>query len=724
MNIEYKNNIFHLYNDKISYIFKIVKDKYLMHCYYGRRIKEYNESRKNYLYDRGFCSNPCPEDKTFSLDTILREYPDCNQGDFRNPAYVLENQQCEYVTRFYYKGYKIFDGKKTPKGLPNVYVKSKEEAKTLEITLEDKILEAEIKLNYTIYEKYPVIVRNVEIYNNSNKKINIKNLMSMSIDFQDSNWDILTLCGSHVNEKNMYRRKIISDTILIESSRGTSSPQSTPFIGLLRPQTTEDYGEVIGINMIYSGNFSGIVQRNQYGTVRLQLGMNNNTFCWTLESNESFVSPEVVMVYSYEGLNGMSKTFHDIYRSRVCRGYYKYKERPILLNSWEAMYFDVNEKNILDLAKQAADLGIELLVLDDGWFKGRNSDTTSLGDWIVDKDKFPNGLKYISDEFKKIGIDFGIWFEPEMISEKSDLYKEHPDWIIRSNSYKPILSRNQYVLDLSNKDVCIYLIEAISKVLEENNISYVKWDMNRHITDLASSTTKNYGEISHKYVLGLYYILDELNKRFPYVLFESCSSGGGRFDAGMLYYMPQTWTSDNTDAIARLKIQQGTSILFPPITMGCHVSQVPNHQVGRITPLETRFDVASGGNLGYELDLNKLTLEEKQKIKKQICFYKKIREIVQFGTYYRLIDVFNENCCAWEIISKDKKDILVTYIQILSQAAYQVPIINLKGLDKNAKYMELESGNIYGGDELMFLGITIPRERADFKSWRFHFKKI
>ena len=725
MNIEFleQENTFHLYNEQISYLFQIVKGKYLMHCYYGRRLKEYHGSRKNYIYDRGFCSNPDPEDKTFSLDTILREYPDYSHGDFRNPAYVLESEDGDTVTRFYFKEYQIITGKKTPKGLPNLYVESEKEAMTLEIILSDEQLHAELILNYTIYRDYPVITRNVEVYNHSKKKLKIKNLMSMSIDLQESNWDILTLGGSHVNEKNIYRRKVTSDTILIESSRGASSPQSTPFIGLLRSETTEELGEAIGINFIYSGNFTGIVQKNQYGTMRVQMGMNPLTFCWELEEEGRFLSPEVVMVYSTEGLGGMSRCFHQLYRKHICRGIYRDKKRPILLNSWEAMYFDVSEEKILQLAKQAAELGIELLVLDDGWFQGRDSDTTSLGDWVVDLEKFPHGLQYLCDEMKKMGIQFGIWFEPEMISEKSELYKKHPEWVIRSRVYEPIVSRNQYVLDLSNQEVCDYLVEKISKILNKCDISYVKWDMNRHITDIGSSRERRVGELSHRYILGLYSILEKLNQRFPHVLFEGCSSGGGRFDAGMLYYMPQTWTSDNTDAIARLKIQQGTSVLFPTITMGSHVSQVPNHQVGRITPLDTRFHVAMAANLGYELDVNQLSTEEKNEIKKQIEFYKEIRETVQFGTYYRLVDSFKENAGAWEIVSQDGKEVIVTYVQILSQAAYQVPVIYLKGLDENEKYIEVKSGNSYGGDELMFAGITIPRERCDFKSFLFHFRK-
>ena len=516
----------------------------------------------------------------------------------------------------------------------------------------------------------------------------------------------------------MYRRPLCADSVTIESSRGTSSPQATPFIGLLSPGTTEEQGEVLGVNLIYSGNFYGCVQCGQYGTIRVQLGINPYQFGWQLAPGTSFCTPEAVLVYSVNGLAGMSNIFHRLYRTRVCRGWYRDRERPVLLNSWEGMYFEINEEKMLTLAEEAAELGIELLVMDDGWFKGRNTDTTSLGDWTEDKKKFPDGLQSLAEKVKQKGIDFGIWFEPEMISRESDLYREHPDWVIRSPLYEPILSRHQLVLDLSNPAVCEYLIEAVSKVLVPGNISYVKWDMNRHLTDLGSAylDRKNQNELSHRYVLGLYQVMETLTERFPQVLFESCSSGGGRFDAGMLYYMPQTWTSDNTDAVCRLKIQHGTSFLFPTVTMGAHVSACPNHQVGRTTPLATRFAVAAAGNLGYELDLKKLLKEEKKEVREQIAEYKRRRRTVQFGTYYRLADSFQENQSAWNIVSEDGMEVIFTHVQILARSAYRVPVIRLKGLDPDAVYTDCETGQEYGGDELMYAGIRIPRIRQDFSS--------
>lgn len=717
ISFEEEQQVFHLYNDKISYVIQVEKQRYLKHCYYGKRIKRWHSGIKDYYYDRGFCANPIEEDRTFSLDTQLREFPESGQGDFRSPAYELEDRNGDKNARFFYNGYRILSGKIAPDGLPHVYTDADTEAMTLEITLQDKVRNQRILLYYTIYED-AVVTRFAKWINDGTEPIEICRFLSMNMDLPTQKYDVLTLSGAHTEEKNVYRRPLCADSVTIESSRGTSSPQATPFIGLLSPGTTEEQGEVLGVNLIYSGNFYGCVQCGQYGTIRVQLGINPYQFGWQLAPGTSFCTPEAVLVYSVNGLAGMSNIFHRLYRTRVCRGWYRDRERPVLLNSWEGMYFEINEEKMLTLAEEAAELGIELLVMDDGWFKGRNTDTTSLGDWTEDKKKFPDGLQSLAEKVKQKGIDFGIWFEPEMISRESDLYREHPDWVIRSPLYEPILSRHQLVLDLSNPAVCEYLIEAVSKVLVPGNISYVKWDMNRHLTDLGSAylDRKNQNELSHRYVLGLYQVMETLTERFPQVLFESCSSGGGRFDAGMLYYMPQTWTSDNTDAVCRLKIQHGTSFLFPTVTMGAHVSACPNHQVGRTTPLATRFAVAAAGNLGYELDLKKLLKEEKKEVREQIAEYKRRRRTVQFGTYYRLADSFQENQSAWNIVSEDGMEVIFTHVQILARSAYRIPVIRLKGLDPDAVYTDCETGQEYGGDELMYAGIRIPRIRQDFSS--------
>ena len=726
MQIYKQDNTFILSNNEITYSFSIEKQRYLRHRYFGKRINASTNINQPYFFDRGFCSNPFPDERDFSLDTLFQEYPDMNQGDFRSPAYVIQTEDGKRVTRFFYKGYEIIKGKPSLNGLPAIYTENDDEAITLCITLEDEYLKAKINLYYTIFKDFAAICRHVEIVNSGKQNLYLERLMAMSMDFAGTDYDVLTLSGSHINEKNINRRHISADTIVIDSNRGASSPQETPAIFLMEREATENFGQVWGFNFVYSGDFQAVVQTGQYNSVRVQMGMNPLTFGWSLKENESFVSPETVMVYSDEGMNKMSQTFHNMYRKRLCRGVYREKIRPILINSWEAFCFDVDEEKCLSLAKKAADLGIELFVLDDGWFKNRVCDKNALGDWVEDENKFPNGIEHLVKEINKMGMQVGIWFEPEMVSPNSDLYRKHSDWIIRSQNYEPILSRCQYVLDLSNPEVCDYVIESLSKVLGKTNVTYVKWDMNRHITDLGSYYLgkDRQRELSHCYMLGLYHILDELNKRFPNVLFEGCSSGGGRFDAGMLYYMPQTWTSDNTDAVCRMKIQYGTSLLFPPITMGAHVSAVPNHQVGRITPLQTRFIVAMSGNLGYEMDLAQISDEEKEAIKEQIKFYKSIREVIQKGSFYRLKNPQNGNEAAWNFVSEDKKTVIYCYFKILAEPLRVNTPVRLKGLDENGIYKSKTSGICYGGDELMYAGIVSKPILEDFTSCVYVLEKV
>ncbi len=720
-----QDNTFFLGNGRISYVFCVEKGRYLTHRYFGKYIRNYHDSNIPFLYDRGFCSNPVPEDRSFSLDTILQEFPDMNQGDFRNPAYVIQTEDGRRVSRFVYKGYRILDGKPQLMDLPAVYVESGQEAKTLCITLADEVMQAEISLYYTIFAEYDAICRHAEIVNGGRQELYLERVMSVSLDLPGDKYDVLTLCGSHTKEKGIRRRPLCGDCVTIESIRGTSSPQSTPFLALMRNHAGEDQGEVWAFNYVYSGDFQATVQAGQYKSVRIQMGMNPLTFGWLLQKKERFVSPETVMVYSDSGLNGISGTFHKLYRNRLCRGFWRDRERPVLLNSWEAFEFDVNEESCLALAQEAAGLGIELFVLDDGWFQGRESDEKALGDWREDCKKFPHGLKALADKIINQGMGFGLWFEPEMVSPDSDLYRTHPEWVIRSSYYEPVLSRNQYVLDLSSPEVCGYVVEAVSAILDSVPVSYVKWDMNRHLTDLGSFWLDacRQRELSHRYVLGLYRILEELNRRFPRVLFEGCSSGGGRFDGGMLYYMPQTWTSDNTDAVSRMEIQYGTSLVFPPVTMGAHVSVVPNHQVGRTTPLETRFAVAMSGNLGYEMDLRLLSEEEKERIKTQTGFYKQIRGTIQAGDFYRILNPQEGNEAAWNFVSEDGEQVVFFYAKILSEPADATVAVKLKGLEERGVYRLVETGACYGGDELMYAGITLPWVNGDFVSHIYVFQK-
>lgn len=705
---------------------KVIKDGYLSHLYWGKKINKYNESNPIGFYDRGFCPNPDPTDRTFSLDTIPHEYSAYGNGDFRTPAYQVEQENGSRVTDIRYKGHRIYDGKPSLDGLPSTYIEDDLEAKTLEIVMEDKLIGLEVTLIYTIYRDMDVIARSVKFKNYGKESLTLERALSASVDFRDKDFELITLYGAHTNEKNIARRPIIFGIQMVESSRGASSPQQAPFIALVRKNTDEDHGEVYSFNFVYSGNFMAQVQVDQYCNTRVNMGLNDFDFSWLLESGETFQTPEVIMTYSSKGLNEMSRTYHNLYLNRLCRGKFKNKHRPILINNWEATFFDFNADKIEDFAKEAKNLGMELFVLDDGWFGKRNDDKSSLGDWFVDRNKLPKGLDDLVKKITDLGLEFGIWFEPEMISEDSNLYKIHPDWCLRVPSRDPIVGRNQLVLDLSRREICDYVIESVSNILSNPLITYVKWDMNRHLTDLWSNELppKRQKETAHRYMLGLYYILENLTRKFPDVLFESCSSGGGRFDAGMLYYMPQTWTSDNTDAVCRMKIQYGTSLVYPPITMGAHLSDVPNNQVGRVTPLETRAHVAMSANFGYELDLTKISEEEKESIKEQVKLYKEIRDIVQFGDFYRILSPFEGNEAAWNMVSKNKEEFVGMYFKILSEPATSIKILKFKGLNPNYYYEDIETKEVFGGDELMNVGITLKRVKKDFISKLWRFKKV
>lgn len=724
--IDKENLLFHLRGSNTSYIMQVINDGYLAHLYYGKKVNKYRGSNKIIYMDRGFSPNPTPNDRTFSLDTIPQEYQAFGNGDFRIPAYQVKLENGTRISDLRYVGYKKFKGKNPINGLPSTYVNNEDEAETLEIYLEDIVIGLKVTLIYTLFEELDVITRRVQFKNEGSENIRLLRALSMSIDFREDNFEMISLYGAHNNEKNLERRKIVSGIQMVDSSRGASSPHQAPFIALVRENTNEEFGEAYGFNLVYSGNFTAQVQVDQYKNTRVSMGINPFDFSWLLKNNEIFDTPEVVMVYSDKGLGDMSRKYHNLYKENLCRGEFKKKVRPILINNWEATYFDFDEEKILNIAKEGKELGMELFVLDDGWFGKRDDDNTSLGDWVVDKRKLPNGINSIAQKIVDMDMEFGLWFEPEMISVESNLYREHPDWCIHVPNRTHTFGRNQLVLDLSRKDVCDYIVESVSKILESAPITYVKWDMNRHITDIGSALlpSERQEETSHRYILGLYDVMDRLTSRFKHVLFESCSSGGGRFDAGMLYYMPQTWTSDNTDAICRTKIQYGTSLVYPSVTMGCHVSTVPNHQVGRITPLETRGNVAMAGNFGYELDLTKLTQEEKEIIKGQIKTYKNIRELVQFGDLYRIFNPFDGNDAGWNIVSKDKTEFVATYVKVLSLPGAPLRTIKFKGLNPDYEYENIETKEIFGGDELMNCGITIPRVKQDFHSIQWIFKKV
>jgi len=727
MGIEYSNkqNIFHLKIGNQSYVMQIIKGQYLSHLYWGRKISSYSESRSIIWEERQFEPHADLSDRKFSLDILPQEYPQYGNGDFRNCAYGICNEKGSRISNLIYTGYEIIKGKQKLIGLPSTFG-SDIEAETLVIKMEDSIAGLEVKLNYSIFEGENVIVRSAKFSNTSNQNLILEKVLSMSVDIREDDFDVMTLYSAHNNERNIDRRALNSGSIQIESLRGTSSPQQAPFIALLRKDTNENYGEVFAADFVYSGNFVASAQVDSYRNTRFQMGLNPWSFQWLLKPGECFQTPEIVMVYSCNGLEGMSHTFHHFYQNHLMQGKFVHRERPILINSWETSFFDFDENKLLQLAKKAKEVGIELFVLDDGWFGHRNDDTSSLGDWYEDKQKLPNGLVSLERKIHSMGMQFGLWVEPEMISQDSNLYKIHPDYVLHTENRPYTYGRSQLVLDLSRDEVCQFVIESMNKVFNSAKIDYVKWDMNRHLTDVGSSffPPERQGEIAHRYVLGLYKILDELTKRFPNILFESCSSGGGRFDAGMLYYMPQTWCSDNTDAVCRMRIQYATSLMFPPITMGAHVSESPNQQTGRILPLGTRGMVAMSANFGYELDLTKCSSYELEEISKQIHFYKEIRNTIQFGKLYRLKNPFKGNIAAWNFVSLNGNDVVAFYFEILSEAAPAIKILRLKGLDEKAIYKNLNTGKTFGGDELMYSGISIPPKKQDFRSEFYHFQKI
>lgn len=724
-----KNKVFHLQAKDTSYVMEIVRDGYLLHQYWGRKINEFHHSNEIQLVDRGFSGNPYAhkEDRTFSLDTLPQEYPQYGNTDFRKPAYQIQLENGSTVSDLKYHSHQIVKGKPALEGLPATYVEDDSEAETLEIIMQDSLTNLKVALSYTVYEQLNVITRSVRFINEGTESIKLLSAMSLCVDFRDADFDILHLHGAHVRERMVARQPLRPGIQSIESTRGASSHQHNPFLALLRKDANEDSGEVYAFNFVYSGNFLAQAEVDQINNTRVTLGINPFDFNWKLEPGEGFQTPETVMVYSSEGLGDMSRTFHELYRTRLVRGTFRDKERPILVNNWEATYFDFNAKKIVDIAKVGREIGIELFVLDDGWFGKRNDDTTSLGDWFVDREKLPEGLDDLANKVRDMEMEFGLWFEPEMISVDSDLYREHPDWCLHVPGRTRSESRNQLILDFSRDDVCEEISKRVCDILASVPISYVKWDMNRHMTEIGSAALppERQRETAHRYMLGLYKVMEQITSSFPNVLFESCSGGGGRFDPGMLYYMPQVWTSDNTDAISRLKIQYGTSLVYPIVTMGSHVSAVPNHQVNRITSLEMRGDVAMSGNLGYELDLTKLTEKEKEIVKQQIAEYKEIRKLIQFGDFYRLHSPFEGNETSWLFANKDKSDIMVFYFSVLAEPAAPLKVLKLKGIDVSKKYQVIGTDKVYGGDELSYVGISIPADiRGDFQSYVWQLKEV
>lgn len=717
---------FNLSTSKTSYVLKVLDSNHVAHVYWGKKIKaknlDYVLRSKNW---GSFLTNTDNIDD-FMLEMTPQEYPGYGSTDLRTPAVELQFSDGTSATDFRYESHNIYAGKNKLNDLPATYVEDENEAMTLELTLVDSLKNVKLILSYSVFEEFDAITRSVKIINESNEDVNINRVLSANVDFRDSDYELLQLSGAWARERHIIRKEIRSGSQSIESRRGSSSHAQNPFMALVRKDTTEQHGEVYGFSLVYSGNFLANIEVDMYENARAQIGINPFDFTWLLKSKEEFIAPEAVLVYSNEGLTGMSHIYNCLYGKRLCKGKYRDEVRPILINNWEATYFDFNETKIKEIAREATNLGMELFVLDDGWFGKRDDDNSSLGDWFVNEEKLKGGLNKLATEINEMGLQFGLWFEPEMVSPISELYKEHPDWCIHIPGRNRSEARRQLILDYSREDVCNYIIEKISEVLSSAPISYVKWDMNRNMSEIGSAKlpANRQREVAHRYILGLYKVLEEITTRFPDVLFESCSGGGGRFDPGMLYYMPQTWTSDNTDAIERLKIQFGTSMVYPNASIGCHVSAVPNHQVDRITPIETRGVVAMSGNFGYELDITKLPESEKEIIKEQVKLYKEIRETIQFGKCYRLSSPFENNDIAWMFISKDCEEIIVSFVRTLAKPNSKFISLKLVGLDESSKYEILGENIIVGGDELMNIGLNVPELKGDYQAKMWRLKKV
>lgn len=725
---EYNNGkkIFRLDTEKSTYLMGMTPAGYLGHIYYGDRIWGEGNTYLLRMEEAPFTPSVNKREKSAFLDFFPMEYPTGGVGDYRESCLNIRNEDGCMGCEIFYVSHEIYKGKKPLKGLPASLGKE-EEVETLEIVCEDNILGLWVILSYSVFEKENVITRSVRLVNKGEQKLKIEKIYSACIDMDDENFEMLSLHGSWARERHIQTGALHYGKQSVSSARGESSHQEHPFIALTTAGATQEYGKVYGMHFVYSGNFIGQAELTQFDSVRMVMGINPEEFCWNLNPGEEFQAPEVVMVYSGSGLGEMSRSYHDFYRNHMIRSPYNHKKRPILINNWEATYFDFNTDKLLDIAREAKACGIEMLVMDDGWFGKRNSDNCSLGDWKVNTEKIIGGLKHLVDEVNKIGLEFGIWFEPEMISPDSDLYRKHPEWAIQIRGREATQSRQQYVLDLSRPEVRDYVYECVASILRSANIIYIKWDMNRQLSDLGSTflDKDSQQELFHRYVLGVYELQERLVTEFSGLLLENCSGGGARFDPGMLYYSPQIWCSDDTDAIERLSIQEGTALIYPLSTMGAHVSDCPNHAVGRVTPFETRGHVALAGTFGYELDITKIPKEDKKMIPAQTEMYHKYHELIREGDYYRIASYReNHRYDCWAVASKDQKEILVTYVQVLGTPNSHSKKVYLRGFDPNAVYTLEGTEETYTGEMLMKGGFLMRGFWGDFKSRLYHFIKV
>ena len=700
---------FHLTNGAVSYIMKVLPDGSLGQLYFGRAVRD----REDFDYLLEMRSRPMSacvfeEDGRFSLEHCRQEYPSCGSTDFRRPALELRQENGSRVTAFVYRSHTVSAGKPALEGLPATYCEDPGEAETLTVCLEDALLGAELYLSYTIFAGEGALARSARLENHGTQALHLTAAMSLCLDLPDRDYEFIHFSGAWSRERQMKVRTLEQGTQSVESARGHSSHNHNPFIMLRRPGAGEEEGEVLGFSLVYSGNFLAQAEVDTWDTTRVTLGINPFGFDWKLAPGERFQTPEAVAVYSGSGMGDMSRTFHRLYRTRLARGYWRDRPRPILIN-----YFDFDEDKLVSIAQAAREDGVELFVLDDGWFGARSSDHAGLGDWTANRDRLPNGIAGLARRIEELGMRFGLWFEPEMVNKDSDLYRVHPDWILQTPGRRASYGRNQLVLDFSRREVVDCIYDMMARILSGARVSYVKWDMNRSITEAYSAALPpdRQGEVCHRYILGVYDLYERLTAAFPEVLFESCASGGGRFDPGLLYYAPQGWVSDDSDAVERLKIQYGTSYCYPVSSMGAHVSAVPNHQLNRTTPLATRANVACFGTFGYELDLNRLTAEERSQVREQIAFMKSYREVLQYGDFYRLLSPFDGNFTAWMAVSPDRRTALVGWYKTLNEVNGPFRRVKLRGLDPALDYA-VDGGAVRGGDELMEIGLITTDSAA------------
>ena len=715
--------IFTIQTKHTTYQFMADAHGFLLHLYYGEKTDGNMDYLLTYM-DRGFSGNPgdAGTDRTYSLDALPQEYPFMGTGDYRSSALVVRTEDQTYGCDLRYLGYKIRDGKYGLEGLPAVYAGSAQ-AQTLEIDLEDRVLGLKVKLLYGVLPEYDVITRSVRLYNGGGQRFYIEKASSAVLDFLYGDYDLITFYGRHAMERNVSKTPVGHGRISVGSRRGASSHQYNPAMILADRGTDEDHGLCYGLAFVYSGSFQGEALKDQYDQTRVIMGLPGEQWCYPLDAGETLTVPETVMSCSTKGLGTLSRQFHHCFRRHLCRGKYALTPRPVLVNSWEAAYFNFTGETILKLAEEAASLGMDMVVLDDGWFGQRNDDNSGLGDWTVNEKKLGCTLGTLAEKVNALGLKFGLWIEPEMISEDSQLYREHPDWAMTIPGRQPVRGRNQLVLDFSREDVRDYVFRQICHVLGYAHVEYVKWDMNRSLFDVYSRGSKDQGRVAYDYMLGVYDFLEKFTSRYPDILVEGCSGGGGRFDAGMLYYTPQIWCSDNTDAVDRTRIQYGTSFFYPVSCVGAHVSAVPNHQTGRSVSMETRAVVAMAGTFGYELDLTALTREEKEQVRRHIREYREFYPVIADGDYYRLSDPFSDSAALWEFVSQNQEEVLLCGIALEVHGNMPSSYVRLKGLDPDGIYQDMDTGKRYSGGALMRAGFPLPVRTGDYPSWRIHFTK-